>query len=131
MIVDSSALIAVLKAEDGAVDILGVLEGARGRMSMSSATYLEAGIVVDRHLEAADAARLDELIGEFEIGIADTTADHARIARHAYRLFGKHSGHPAALNFGDCFAYALAKATGEPLLFKGNDFTRTDIVPAL
>jgi ribonuclease VapC len=131
MIVDSSALIAVLKAEGGATDILIAMESARGSLRISASTYLEAGIVVDRHLDAADAERLDEMIADFEIGIVDTTADHARIARHAYRTFGKHSGHPAALNFGDCFVYALAKATGEPLLFKGNDFTRTDIVSAL
>lgn len=131
MIVDSSALIALLKAEDGAAAILQALIEARGTARMSSATYLEAGIVADRHLSPVDAARLDEMIAEFEIGITDTTADHARIARHAYRTFGKHSGHPARLNFGDCFAYALASQSNEPLLFKGDDFTRTDIVPAL
>ena len=75
--------------------------------------------------------QFDELIGVARIAIASVTEQQARIARDAYRDFGKGSGHPAGLNFGDCFAYALAKDTGEPLLFKGRDFTHTDVVPAL
>jgi ribonuclease VapC len=131
VIVDTSALIALLKAEPEADALLSRLEDARGTARISAATYLEAGIVVDRHLRQADAALLDELIADFNIGIVDFTADQARLARQAYRLFGKHSGHPAKLNFGDCFAYALARETNESLLFKGDDFARTDIVPAL
>jgi ribonuclease VapC len=131
VIVDTSALIALLKAEPGADAILSLLEAARGTARISAANYLEAGIVVDRHLSQADAARLDELISDFDIGVADLTAGQALLARQAYRLFGKHSGHPAKLNFGDCFAYALAREADEPFLFKGDDFAKTDIVAAL
>jgi ribonuclease VapC len=130
VIVDTSALIALLKAETGAETILSLLEEARGTARLSAANYLEAGIVVDRHLSQADAVRLDELIADFDIRVVDLTADQARLARQAYRLFGKHSGHPAKLDFGDCFAYALARETGEPLLFKGADFVHTDLVAA-
>jgi len=130
MIVDSSALIALLKAEPEAAAIAAVLDSARGTARMSAANYLEAGIVVDRNLTPADAGRLDQIIEEFEIEIAPVTADQARVARSANRRFGKHSGHAAALNFGDCFAYALAITTGEKLLFKGRDFAATDIVAA-
>jgi len=130
MIVDSSALIALLKAEPEAAAIAAVLDSARGTARMSAANYLEAGIVVDRNLTPADAGRLDQIIEEFEIEIAPVTADQARVARSANRRFGKHSGHAAALNFGDCFAYALAMTTGEKLLFKGRDFAATDIVAA-
>ena len=74
--------------------------------------------------------QLDEFIETAEIVVEPVTEQQARIAREAYRDFGKGSGHPAQLNFGDCVSYALAKTTGEPLLFKGNDFSRTDIRPA-
>ena len=75
--------------------------------------------------------RFDELVDVAELRVEPVTHDQARIARDAYRDFGKGSGHKAGLNFGDCFAYALAKSTGEALLFKGDDFGRTDITPAL
>ena len=75
--------------------------------------------------------RFDDLLREARIVVEPITEPQARIAREAYRDFGRGSGHPARLNFGDCFAYALARATGEPLLFKGNDFVHTDIAPAL
>jgi ribonuclease VapC len=75
--------------------------------------------------------RFDDLFRAAELLIEPVTESQARIAREAYHDFGKGSGHPAALNFGDCFAYALAKSAGEPLLFKGDDFTRTDLASAL
>jgi ribonuclease VapC len=75
--------------------------------------------------------RFDDLFREADLIIEEVTEAQARIAREAYRDFGKGSGHPAGLNFGDCFAYALAKTTGEPILFKGDDFSRTDLSPAL
>jgi ribonuclease VapC len=75
--------------------------------------------------------RLDDLLRVLDIAIESVTEEQARIAREAYRDYGHGSGHPARLNFGDCFAYALARVTGEPLLFKGDDFTHTDITPAL
>jgi ribonuclease VapC len=130
MIVDSSVLIAVLKNEDDAALVVKTLASADS-LSLSAANYLEAGIVADRHLAPADAALLDKMIAEFQIEIVPVTADQAYLARKAYRDFGNHSNHPAKLNFGDCFAYALAKSTGEPLLFKGGDFAQTDVARAL
>ena len=86
-------------------------------------------MVIDGARDAIASRRLDEMVAKARIAIEPVTARHANIARAAYRDFGKGSGHPAALNFGDCFGYALAKATGEALLFKGDDFQHTDVVP--
>ena len=98
---------------------------------MSAAGYLEASIVVDR-LPAPHYSRIfDNLLSDLGIITEPVTATQARIARDAFRRFGKGSGHPARLNFGDCFAYALAKDFDEPLLFIGNDFVHTDVRPAL
>ena len=94
---------------------------------MSAGSFLEAAIVVDRLPDPRDSARFDELISDFDIIIEPVTAHQATIAREAYRRFGKGSGHPARLNFGDCFAYALAKEFDEPLLFIGQDFVHTDV----
>jgi len=94
---------------------------------LSAASYLEAAIVIDGTQNPVLSRNLDVLLEEAELTIEPVTANQARIARMAYREFGKGSGHPARLNFGDCFAYALAKDTGEPLLFVGNDFTHTDV----
>lgn len=94
---------------------------------MSAGTYLEASIVIDRARDPLVSRRLDEIIAEAAIIIEPVTASQVRIAREAYRDFGKGSGHAAGLNFGDCFAYALAIEMNEPLLFKGDDFRHTDI----
>jgi len=94
---------------------------------MSAANYLEAAVVIDGSRDPIASRRFDELMKEAQISIEPFTAEQARIAREAYRDFGEGSGHAASLNFGDCFAYALAKSTDEPLLFKGDDFTHTDI----
>jgi ribonuclease VapC len=94
---------------------------------MSAASYLEAGIVADGSRNPVLSRQLDAVISDAIISIEPVTERQARIARDAYRDFGKGSGHPAGLNFGDCFAYALAKDRGEPLLFKGDDFSRTDV----
>src|SRR5215831_8268899 len=96
---------------------------------LSAANYLEAAIVIDGSRDPVASRRLDDIIAKASITIEAVTAGHAQIARAAYRDFGRGSGHPAGLNFGDCFAYALAKATGEPLLCKGNDFAQTDLTP--
>src|ERR1700686_1195635 len=96
---------------------------------MSAINYVEAGVVVDANRNALLSRRLDQLLRDVEISVEPVTLNQARIAREAYRDFGK-GRHRAGLNFGDCFAYALAKETGEPLLFKGDDFCHTDIVPA-
>lgn len=130
MIVDTSALIAVLKDEPEAEVLANALADAR-RSGMSAASYLEAGIVVDRSGDPSLSRELDRLIERVGVGIEPVTETQARIARVAYRDFGKGSGHRARLNFGDCFAYALAIDVGEPLLCKGDDFVHTDaeVVP--
>lgn len=130
MIIDSSALLAILRAEPEAFSCARAIEDATSRR-ISAANFLETAIVIDGSRDPVASRRFDDLFREAGFLIEPVTEAQAKIAREAYRDFGKGSGHPAQLNFGDCFAYALAKATGEALLFKGNDFTRTDIVPAL
>ncbi len=126
MIVDSSAVIAILRSEPDAKRFSETIEAAE-ICRMSAATYLETAIVIDGARDAVASHRVDELIAEAEIVIEPVTVEQARIAREAYRDFGRGSGHEARLNFGDCFSYALAKATGEALLFKGTDFAATDV----
>jgi ribonuclease VapC len=127
MIVDTSALIAVLRDEADASRFARALASRAEAKRLSAANFLEAAIVIDGSRDPIASRRLDELIAKAGIEIAAVTAEQARIARDAYRDFGKGNGHPAGLNFGDCFAYALAKTTGEALLFKGGDFGRTDL----
>ena len=130
MIVDTSAVIAVLKEESDAPRFLRALTTSNQPKRMSAANYLEAAIVVDANRNPLLSRRLDDLIVQTEILAEPVTLEQARIARAAYRDFGKGSGHPAGLNFGDCFAYALAKSMREPLLFKGDDFSHTDVAIA-
>ncbi len=130
MIIDTSALVAILRAEPEAVVCAKAIELADIRR-LSAANYVELGAVIDRAGDAIASRRVDELLTTARIKVEAVTDDHARIAREAFRDFGKGSGHPARLNFGDCFSYALAKATGEPLLFKGDDFKHTDVACAL
>ena len=129
MIVDTSALVALLRGEEDAPRFALALAARGERKRISAATFLETAIVIDGSRDAIASRRLDEVVAKSNLAIESVTADQARIARAAYRDFGKGSGHPAGLNFGDCFAYALAKTSGEPLLFKGNDFALTDIRP--
>lgn len=96
---------------------------------MSVANVLEASIALERRGGEPAAQDLDTLLERAEIELVPVTVEHLEEARRAWRRFGK-GNHPAALNFGDCFAYALARTTGEPLLFKGNDFAQTDVDPA-
>ncbi|BCH27980.1 ribonuclease VapC [Mesorhizobium sp. L-8-10] len=129
MIVDASALLAVLLEEpekDTFRDRMLLAEA----LSMSPINYLEASVRADDQRHPAKGAELDNLMGEFGIRIATVTAEQAHLAREAYQRFGK-GNHPAKLNLGDCFAYALSKARGESLLFKGNDFGLTDVEAAL
>jgi ribonuclease VapC len=121
MIVDSSAMVAIVWAEPEAKPFIAAIVGS-DRATMSAANYLEASIVIDRDRSPAISARLDATIHQLEIEIAPVTVSQARLARQAYRDFGKGSGHKAQLNFGDCFAYALAAESGEQLLYKGDDF---------
>lgn len=130
MIVDTSALIAILHDEPEATACIRALYAAPN-CRISAASFLEAGIVIDSARSPVPSRRLDDLLRQAGVIIAPVTEEQARIARAAYRDYGRGSGHPARLNFGDCFAYALARATGEPLLFKGGDFAHTDIKPAL
>ena len=129
MIVDASALIAILRDEPEAPGLAEAI-GKAERRRMSAANFLEAAIVIDGSRDPIASRRLDDLLREAQIVMEPVTESQARIARSAYRDFGRGSGHPARLNFGDCFAYALARETGEPLLFKGEDFRHTDIAPA-
>ena len=130
MIVDSSALVAILGHEPERYPFLDAIRAAR-RAATSAATYVETAIVVDGRRDAVMSRSLDELFVELEVRIEPVTAAQAQIARQAYRDFGRGSGHPARLNFGDCLSYALAKDLREPLLYKGDDFVHTDIRPAV
>jgi ribonuclease VapC len=126
MIVDTSALIAIVKGEPEAAAFKAALLGSAS-VSLSAATYLEACIVADRYRNPLLRARFDAILEETGISIEPFTAEQARISREAYRDYGKGSGHAANLNFGDCFSYALARVKREPLLFKGDDFGHTDV----
>ena len=127
MIVDTSALLAVLFREDEAPRFEALIAASSCRMS--AANVLEAALVVEGRggRQAGDA--LDEFLAAAEIAAAPISTDQLEVAREAWRRYGK-GNHPAALNFGDCFAYALARAENEPLLFKGSDFVQTDIPAA-
>lgn len=129
MIVDTSAIIAILRDEPEASAFARALAGAAARR-ISAANYFEAALVIDASRDPIASRRFDDFVRMSELVVEPVTEAHARIGREAYRDFGKGSGHPAQLNFGDCFAYALARVTGEPLLFKGNDFTHTDVASA-
>lgn len=130
MIVDSSALVAILRDEPDAATYTTAIENA-SECRISAATFLETAIVIDGGRDPIASRRLDDLIREAQIAIEPVTEQQAHIARQACRDYGRGSGHPARLNFGDCFAYALARVTGEPLLFKGTDLRHTDIASAL
>ena len=130
MIIDTSAIIAILRDEPEAAFCAKAIADASSRR-VSAVNYVEAAVVIDASGDPIASRRVDEFFKIAQILIEAVTQTHAQIARDAYRDFGKGSGHPAKLNFGDCFAYALAKSSGEPLLFKGNDFMHTDITSVL
>lgn len=130
MIIDTSALIAILRAEPDAAVFARAIEAATIRR-ISATSFLEAAIVIDSSRDPVASRRFDELVHAAQLIVEPVTAEQARIARAAYRDFGKGSGHPAGLNFGDCLAYTLAKNMDEPLLFKGKDFIHTDIASAV
>lgn len=125
MVVDSSALVAILRKEPEAARFTRAILRDSVRL-ISAANLLEAGIVIDNQAGPSAGRRLDAFVERARIGIEPVTEEQVRIARQAYVDFGR-GNHPAGLNFGDCFAYALAKTSGEALLFKGDDFAQTDI----
>lgn len=126
IVIDSSAIVAILKEEIEEEFFRTILRRA-GAGFISSATHTELGIVISRHINIRAVEKVDALLDSFKINIRPLSATQSRLAIHAYHQYGRGSGHKAALNFGDCFAYALAKDTRLPLLFKGDDFTHTDI----
>ena len=128
MIVDTSAVLTVLLEESGA-ERYGQAIAEAPRCRMSVVNFLEAAIVLESRSGAAAGHELDAFLEEAAIELAPVTPGQAQAARRAWRRFGK-GNHPAGLNFGDCFAYALAEAAQEPLLFKGADFALTDIEAA-
>lgn len=126
MIIDTSALLAILRDEPEAAACAEAIDRATIRR-ISAANFLETAIVIDASGDPVASRRLDEFLQVANLIIEPVTAEQALIGRAAYKDFGRGSGHPAQLNFGDCFAYALAKNFHESLLFKGLDFGRTDI----
>jgi ribonuclease VapC len=129
MIVDSSAVLAIMLSEQDSEAYLDALLSV-GPRRMSVANWLETAMVIDRRGTTAAASGFEEFMRDADIEVMPVTASQGTLARAAWQRYGR-GNHPAKLNYGDCFAYALAKETREPLLFKGNDFARTDVEPAL
>jgi ribonuclease VapC len=129
MILDTSALAAIFFGEPEAAQYTGIIHDTE-RCLISAASFLELAIVIEAQIGAEALRQCDMFFRRAGIIIEPFTVEQAHIARQAFHDFGK-GRHPAGLNFGDCFAYALAKVTGEPLLFKGHDFAKTDVLPAL
>ncbi len=125
MVIDTSAVIAIFLGEPERRQYLDLIAKAEVRL-MSAANVLETGIVLEWRRDESVGRDFDLFVVRTQIEVVPVTADHVEIARTAWRRFGK-GRHPAALNFGDCFAYALAKFSGEPLLAKGTNFPLTDI----
>jgi ribonuclease VapC len=130
MIVDSSAIIAILRGEPEAEAFAEAMENTPS-LRMSAATLFEASIVADGYRDPKLSARFDEIVEMPKMVIEPVTVAQAKIAREAYRNYGKGSGHAANLNFGDCFSYALAREKREPMLWKGDDFGHTDLRAAV
>ena len=129
MIVDTSAIVAILREEPDAARYVEAL-GRAASVRISTGTYVETAIVIDSARDPVLSGRLDDLLATVRARVEPVTRRHADLARHAFRVFGKGAGHPADLNFGDCVAYALAREADEPLLFKGDDFSKTDVADA-
>ena len=125
MVIDTSAIIALLGMEADAARIAVALESDPSRI-ISAATLIETGIVIESRHGVPGGRELDLLVARAGLTVESVTAEQAEVAREAWRRYGK-GRHSAGLNFGDCFSYALARVKGEPLLFKGDDFTHTDI----
>ena len=130
MIVDSSVLIAILRGEPEATAFIEAVDRAEVRR-LSAANYLESAILIDSDRSPIASQRFDDYVRVAGFLIEPVTFEQVQIARQAYRDYGKGNSNRAQLNYGDCFAYALARDRKEPLLFKGDDFRHTDIEPAL
>lgn len=128
MVLDTSAMVAILQSESGSAELeTKVLNADRRRMS--SANVLETAIVMQSRYGDAGEREVDAILQRIRVDVVPVSLQHVDMARSAFRRFGK-GRHPAKLNFGDCFAYALSKALGEPLLFVGEDFGKTDVSAA-
>ena len=125
MVIDTSVIVAILFGEEDAERMAEAIERNPTRL-MSAASVLEASLVIESELGEEGERELDLLLFKAGIEVIAFTGEQLTFARHAYRTFGK-GPHPAGLNFGDCFSYALSKTTGEPLMFKGDDFAMTDV----
>jgi ribonuclease VapC len=128
MILDASAIIAMLRAEPESRDLAAAMFSVEARR-VSAVNYVEAAVVIESGRDPVASRRFDDFFRASNVTIEAVTTRQAQLARDAYRDFGK-GRHKAGLNLGDCFAYALAKDLDEPLLFKGSDFKHTDIEPA-
>jgi len=128
MVIDTSALLAILQDEPERRRFNELIEAA-GTCALSTSNFVETSIAIEVRYGAEGVRDLDEFIRRGGIELVAVTGDHAERARRAVIQFGR-GRHPARLNFGDCFAYALAQAREEPLLFKGNDFSQTDVTTA-
>jgi len=129
MVIDTPALLAILLQEPEAERFTRAIAGAATRL-LSAANLQEVAIVIQARYGDEGSRDLDLLVLKLRLEIAPVTEQQVGIARRAYRQYGKGQGHPAALNYGDCFAYALARDAGAPLLFKGDDFSHTDVATA-
>jgi ribonuclease VapC len=128
VVVDTSAIVSVLLKEADARPLIRKLYRAHSRQ-ISAVSYMESSMVLMSRLGDNTEGALDGMLQRAKIAIVPVSVDHAKVAVAAFRQYGK-GRHPASLNFGDCFSYALAKSTGEPLLFKGLDFAKTDVASA-
>jgi len=129
MILDTSAMVAILYREPEAAAFVQLIHDA-GMCSISVASYVELSMVMEKQLGPEGMRQAEAFFRRAGVAIEPVTVEQGELARQAFLDFGK-GRHKAGLNFGDCFSYALAKATGEPLLFKGNDFAETDIQAAM
>jgi len=129
MIVETSALLAILLQEKEADQFRDAILGS-DQCTMSAVSFVEASIIAESNGGDGSVRQLDAYLRTGGISVAPVTEEQAFVARQAYSDYGK-GRHPAGLNLGDCFSYALAKVSGEPLLFKGSDFRKTDITPAV
>ena len=125
MVIDTSALIAILQDEPERRSFNLAIESAETRL-LSAASFVESSLVIETRVGADGIRDLDLFVAKADISIEPVDTDQAYVARQAYSQYGK-GRHPAGLNYGDCFTYALAKLSCEPLLFKGHDFTKTDL----